>query len=42
LDPEKVPSEERIAIMNEYSEVCKMVRDYGEKSPPVLLLEAHL
>jgi ubiquinone/menaquinone biosynthesis C-methylase UbiE len=42
LDPEKVPSEERTAIVKEYSETCKMVREYGEKSPPVLLLEAHL
>jgi ubiquinone/menaquinone biosynthesis C-methylase UbiE len=42
LDPEKVPSEERAAIDEEYNLACEMIREHGEASPPVLLLEAYI
>ncbi len=42
LDPEKVPSEERTAIVEEYTRACEMIWEHGERSPPVLLLEAYI
>ena len=42
LDPEKVPPEERTAVVEEYSRACEMIREHGEASPPVLLLEAYI
>jgi ubiquinone/menaquinone biosynthesis C-methylase UbiE len=42
LDPEKLPSEERTAIVEEYTQACEMIRKHGESSPPVLLLEAYI
>ena len=40
LDTEKIPPEEREAIVEEYTQACEMIRKYGEKSPPVMLIEA--
>ncbi|MCW3989338.1 MAG: methyltransferase domain-containing protein [Candidatus Bathyarchaeota archaeon] len=42
LDPEKVPSQERKDIVEEYRLACEMIREHGEASPPVLLLEAYI
>jgi hypothetical protein len=40
LNSEKLPPEEREVIVEEYSQACEMIRQHGEKSPPVLLIEA--
>ena len=42
LDVEKVPPEERTAIVGEHNLACEMIREHGEASPPVLLLEAYI
>lgn len=42
LNPEKVPPEERTAVLEEYSLACEMTWEHGEASPPVLLMEAYI
>ena len=42
IDPEKVPPGERTAFMEEYAQACEMIKEHGEASPPVLLLEAYI
>ena len=42
LDPEKVPTEDRTAIVEEYTQACEMIMEHGEASPPVLLMEAYI
>ena len=42
LNPERLPPEERNVIVEKHREAVEMIREHGETSPPVLLLEAFI